>query len=125
LLSKGISLLYVSLILFVLVSINTEYENERILGNFLLVVEISNFVFLLVAPLLFYLKTKKQEAIVFFISYSVVGISLFYATFSFFIPQLRYVMLMDTLSIGLFLEMLILSTYMIYSYKTLIDKKRS
>ncbi len=123
LLSKGISLLYVSLILFVLVSINTEYENERILGDFLLVVEISNFIFLLIAPLLFYLKTKKQEAIVFFVSYSMVGISLFYATFSFIIPQLRYVMLMDTLSIGLFLEMLILSTYMIYSYKALIDKK--
>jgi signal transduction histidine kinase len=52
-----------------------------------------------------------------------VGLSLFYSTLSFLIPQLPYILLMDSLSVTLFLEILILSIFMIYEFKKSLIKK--
>ena len=117
----SIYLVYIVITCFLL---GHNYSIEYFLGNMLMVIELINFLFLLTAPLWLYYKTRKQAALAFFVSYLTVGISLCYSTVSFIIPQLRYYLLIDFLTIGLFTEMLILSTYMIFRYKSVLKHKQ-
>ena len=93
------------------------------LSNLLLGVELINFVFLLLVPGWFYAKTRQPGALAFSVSFLAAGLSMLYSAFSFLIPGLPYFLLVELLAYGLFAEMLLLSLYMIYSYKKVMHRK--
>jgi signal transduction histidine kinase len=116
------------LIYFVLIAVTcflvgNNYAIKFFLGKLLLIIELGNFFFLMFVPLWFYFKTRYHGALAFSVSYSAVGVSLLYSTFSFLMPGLKYYLVVDLLTVGLFVEMLLLSAYMIYSYKNMLKHK--
>jgi signal transduction histidine kinase len=96
---------------------------NALLSNLLLGSELVNFIFLLLVPGWFYAKTRQPGALAFSVSFLVVGLSMLYSAFSFLIPGLPYYLLVELLAYGLFAEMLLLSLYMIYSYKKVLHVK--
>jgi signal transduction histidine kinase len=115
--------LYAIMILLVFSEFGKLIDGEDFLSNVLFIVEVLNFFLLVVSGPAIYLWKRRLSAFVFFISFVPVGLSLFYSTLSFLIPQLPYILLMDSLSVTLFLEILILSIFMIYEFKKSLIKK--
>jgi len=115
--------LYSIFILLALVSIWHPMDMQKSLAIILYVFEFLNFSFLLVFPLITYIKHKKREALVFFLSYLFVGITLFYTILSFLIKELPYVPLLNTMNIALFIEMFSLLLYMVFNYRSILQQK--
>lgn len=96
---------------------------EQFLVRRIVLVYLLNSLFLLAAPLIYYVLYRKKEAIVYFISYLLVGLSIFYTMLSFSFSSLDYIQINQSLMVGSLLEMLILSIFMIINYKNLESKK--
>ncbi len=109
--------LFVLMIGLVISGVGKWLDAEELLSNVLFSVEALNFACLVVSGPAMYVSKKRKSALVFFMSFIPVGLALLYSTLSFLIPSLPYVLLMDSLSVTLFLEVLILSVYMIYQFK--------
>lgn len=114
---------YLACFVVLIFILGKETKGDLFFGKLLHAIELFNFLLLLLIPIYIYFKNRSQESIVFFVSYFFVGISLFYSIFSFLIPSLRYVMLMDVLPLGLFFEMLILVFYMVFNYQQLSERR--
>jgi signal transduction histidine kinase len=116
-------LLFGLLMLSVLLDLGKTFDIEDLLSEVLYFIEVSNFIALILSGPIVYFTWKKISGLVFFISFIPVGLALLYSTLSFVIPNLPYVLLMDSLSITLFLEIFILSLFMVYQFKkSLIEK---
>jgi signal transduction histidine kinase len=120
---NGLIVVYVFFILILIIFLKVKTEWEVFFGYLLHGVESMNFFFLLSMPIFIYFTSHTRESLIFFISYSFVGISLFYSIFSFLVPSLKYLMLMDVLPFGLLAEMMILVFYMVINYKSVLDRK--
>jgi signal transduction histidine kinase len=116
-------LIFVLFMSIVLLDIGKTFDIEDILSKVLYFCEVSNFIVLILSGPLIYFIEKKTSGLVFFISFIPVGLSLLYSTLSFMMPTLPYILLMDSLSVTLFLEIFILSLFMVYQFKkSLIEK---
>ncbi len=115
--------LYSFFILLAFLSIWFPFTNQKPLAIILYIFEFLNFTSLLLIPLFIYVKHKKKEALVFFLSYAFVGVSLFYAILSFLIEDLPYVPMMTTLNFALFIEMISLLLYMVFNYRSILQQK--
>jgi signal transduction histidine kinase len=116
-------LIFVLFMSIVFLDIGKTFDIEDFLSKLLYFLEVSNFFALIVSGPIIYFVEKKNSGLVFFISFIPVGLSLLYSTLSFMIPTLPYILLMDSLSVTLFLEIFILSLFMVSQFKkSLIEK---
>lgn len=118
-----LGIIYISIVLLILVSSQFNWQIEHIVSPILFALEASNFLFLLFVPVFIYIKYKKTEALVFSLSYLCVGVSLAYSILSFIFPAIPYVLLSKSLNVSFFIEMLILSSYMVFNYKKTFNEK--
>jgi len=114
---KGVLALFAFMILLVIIGIGKWLDAEEVLSNVLFSIEALNFACLVFSGPVMYWYKKRNSALVFFLSFIPVGLALLYSSLSFLIPSMPYVLLMDSLSVTLFLEVLVLSIYMIYQFK--------
>jgi signal transduction histidine kinase len=122
---KKVKIILTTLYFITLLSIVFGFELKFavVLGPAFFYTQVLNFLFLLVLPIYIYFKFKNTNALVFSISFLLVGFSLLYTTLSFTIDSMKYVPLMHSLHVSLFLEMLLLTSYMILTYRnTYLEK---
>ncbi|MFN6039135.1 MAG: 7TM diverse intracellular signaling domain-containing protein, partial [Bacteroidota bacterium] len=118
-----IIILFLLMIGLVLLEVGRKFDIENYLSIILYGIEGVNFFVVLMLGPLIYFKHKLKSALIFGISFSFVGISLLYSTLSFVIPNLPYVLLMDSLSVTLFMEISILTVFMVFNYRKEINEK--
>jgi len=104
--------------------IGHDYKADKPLGLLLLSFEFFNFIILFILPLRHYYLHRKPASLVFILSFLFPGLSLLYSTFSFLIPGAPYLLLSEMLPPSLFLEMLVLSAFMISRYKSILSRKK-
>lgn len=93
------------------------------LGALFSIVQLVNFLFLLIFPIANFIRTRNTESLVFFLSYLPVGLSLIYVNLSFVFDDLYYLPIMYSISIASLAEVLILSAYMAYSFRKIENDK--
>ncbi len=86
-------------------------------------VEILNTILLAGLSIWYLIKYKSEVALVFLVSFIFVGISVFYTNLSFVVESLTYIPVGHSLFVGLAIEMIILTLYMILQYKNLENRK--
>lgn len=123
-LKKVFIFFYIGFGILTLSFIGHDYTADKPLSYLLLIVELFNFLMLFFLPLRHYYIHRQPASLVFIISFLFPGVSLVYSTFSFLIPGAPYLLLSEMLPPSLFLEMLVLSAFMISRYKSILSRKK-
>ncbi|MFN5181608.1 MAG: 7TM diverse intracellular signaling domain-containing protein [Bacteroidota bacterium] len=119
---KPIYIVFSLILVLICFEIGRKFDIENVLSPILFIIEGLNFLLLLLVGPVVFVKHKNISSLVFTISFSFVGLSLLYSTLSFVITDLPYILLMDSLSVTLFLEISILTVFMVYNYKNELQK---